>query len=176
MHTARTGNVGGVVLVQLPRAGTTLNLCDRLYDLGHAACEAWLTEAELSAMGIAGEVTGVGEVVVSDKVETFAFPTESGVFDRQQHGDRVAVIELNHVDVGWSSSSHFECATRRLLDRGHLQARGVRRRLMCQMLAEPGYRYRTTIEPPGPLDACHNKGSSARHRHHDFQQMQRLRN
>ena len=112
------------------------DLARALGDVRHAAGEAGLAEAELSAVRVAGEVTLEREVVFADEGLALAARAEAGVFDGHQDGDRVAVVDRDQVDFLARAAGHVEG-----LVGGRYQGRGeqvfrVGRGLVQDALAE----------------------------------------
>ena len=89
-------------------------------------------------MGVAGEITLVGEVVISDERLTFTPTAESRVFDGEEGGDRVAVVKLDHVHVVGLEVRHGKCRCSRSGDGRMGKIRSEGWGLVSETLPEAG--------------------------------------
>src|SRR5215218_2948876 len=83
------GDESPVAVVDLSVPGSPHDLSGGVADVMHAARQARLTETELTACGVEREVTAERQVVVRDEGHALALLAEPGVFEAQQHRDRV---------------------------------------------------------------------------------------
>ena len=132
-------DVRGVVLAQLAVVAAALDLARRLDHQRHAAGEPGLTDAELPPWVLHGKSPLYERSWSRTNGMPFARAAETGVLDREQDRDRVAVVELHHVDVAAAQirssrtpvSATCEIGVRGIVDR-------VRRRLVREVLTETG--------------------------------------
>ena len=112
----------------------------------------------------------------TDKVHAFALGAKTGVFQGQQGGDGVAVVNLCRIHIGRFEPGHCECALRGRPDRCVQHVLGIGRRLERQVLAEAGDPRRPLARPCCHLFGSDNHRGATGHRHDDFQYMQRVGN
>src|SRR6202044_3597960 len=91
--SAIAGHKGSVAVGDLGGARAAHDLAGGVADVVHAAGQSRLTEAELTAGGVERKVAPEGQVVIGDEFHPGALLAEARVLERQQHRDRVAVVD-----------------------------------------------------------------------------------
>ena len=110
------------------------------------------------------------------KIHALALAAETGIFEGQQRGDGVAVVDLRGVHVPGFKPGHVERPLRRRADRGMDHVLGVGRRLECQVFTEPGDKRGSLASPGRDFFGRNNHRGATGHRHDDLQHVQRIGN
>src|SRR5262249_6226952 len=121
-------------ILYLAFTATTHQLSDPFDDVAHAASQAGLPKGELPAVGVTGKIALVAEVMFLNKPATFALLAETRIFERNEHGDGVAIIGLHEVHIFRRDPGHFECRFRRRLDERGSEAARTRNTAMPSRL------------------------------------------
>src|SRR6266446_6891091 len=76
--------------------------------MAHTAAEPRLPERQLSAMRIAGEIAGVRQVMLHHERPALSLLAKARIFERYEHGNRVAVVRTYEVDMPALDARHLE--------------------------------------------------------------------
>ena len=125
-------------------------------------------------MGVHWKVALECEIVFAQEAHALALGTKAGVFERQQHRDGVAVVDLRHVHVGRREARHGKgTAGRRANGRGQHVGR-IGGRLALHMLAAANHFGTAVAALPGLVVTRDDHGAATGHRHDNLQHAQRL--
>ena len=105
---------------------------------------------------------------------TLTARTESGVLDRHQDRDRVAVVDRDQVDLFACAAGHVERSVGSGNQRSREHVFGIRRRLMQDALAESGNPGRTMLRASRDIRAGDNNRCATDAGHHDLEHVNRI--
>nr|CRL66723.1 hypothetical protein CPGR_00094 [Mycolicibacterium malmesburyense] len=140
----------------------------------HPARQARLAESELAAGGVEREVAGKRQVVVGDELHAFALLAEPRVLQREQHGDRVAVVDGHHVHVRARQIGHAERLFGGLGHRGVEQVGRIGGGLERDVLAEALDPHRPVAGPIGDVRVRDDHRGATHAGHDDLEHVQRV--
>src|ERR1019366_7270067 len=103
--TAVAGNESNVMFRHLAPPPITTHLHDCLCDRSHPP---HIKGAELTAAGIDGERAAGADCAVGNERAALAFFAKAVILERDQHRERVAVVQFAKIDVCELDSRHLE--------------------------------------------------------------------